>query len=176
MELSKLKWLGVIGVFFAVMLSPTPMVGGLISLTGWSMLVILQKELAERFKQPSIFTDFVYAVLINVIGLIVGLVFTLWGMKTYLIASYYAHPNAALVWFGLFVIYATMVVSGYFYKRAYDRLAEASGIPYFSLGAVVLWSGYALSVIAVGIPIFIVGWAILLTAYYMLDKTEMNPS
>jgi uncharacterized membrane protein len=169
-NISTQKMLGGIG-YILILLSWMPRIGIFLSLVGFVLWLISMYQLSNILRKPSIFQKVLIGFILGIVGVVIALAF---GLMTgvSLFASVRGEAGAILglglgVAFAILVAYAILVVSFYFYKEAYDILAQATAHDLFKIGGLLLFIG-AITIILFGLGalLMIVGNIVLTIAFF----------
>jgi uncharacterized membrane protein len=169
-NISTQKMLGGIG-YILILLSWIPRIGILLSIVGFVLWLISMYQLSNMLRRPSIFQKVLIAFILSIVGMVIAFAF---GLMTgvSLFASVRGETGAILglglgVAFAILVAYATLVVSFYFYKEAYDILAQATNQNLFKIAGLLLFIG-AITIILFGLGalLMIVGNIVLVVAFF----------
>jgi len=169
-NISTQKMLGGIG-YILMLLSWMPRIGIFLSLVGFVLWLISMYQLSNILRKPSIFQKVLIGFILGIVGVVIALAF---GLMTgvSLFASVRGETGAILglglgVVFAIVVAYATLVVSFYFYKEAYEILAQAIAHNLFKIGGLLLFIG-AITIILFGLGalLMIVGNVVLAVAFF----------
>jgi uncharacterized membrane protein len=162
--------LGGIG-YILILLGWMPRIGILLSIVGFVLWLISMYQLSNMLRKPSIFQKVLIAFILSIVGMVIAFAF---GLMTgvSLFASVRGETGAILglglgVVFAILVAYATLVVSFYFYKEAYDILAQATNQNLFKIAGLLLFIG-AITIILFGLGalLMIVGNIVLVVAFF----------
>jgi uncharacterized membrane protein len=151
-----------------------------LAIAGFIMFMIAMHRLANYYKEPGIFSSVLYAFIMNVIGIIVALgVFAIFVLSaisgftrtttsttvmpfvTQIILSYIILLGVALVF---------SIVSAVLYMRAFNKLAEKSGVDSFKTAGLLYLIG-AIPVVGVG---GLISWIAWIFAYLGFHKLQPN--
>jgi hypothetical protein len=123
---------------------------------------------------------------LNLVGVVCGIVFDFVfftfiiggmrvGVSVPLTASIVQQTIIALVGF-FAIIFALAIVGAVFYMRAFNNLADKSGVKGFRDAGLILLIGYALTIILVGALLVWVAWILATSAFFSLKpKTSISP-
>jgi uncharacterized membrane protein len=155
-------------------------VGILFSIVGVVLWLISMYQLSNILGKPSIFQKVLIGFILGIVGVVIALAF---GLMTgvSLFASVRGETGAILglglgVVFAIVVAYATLVVSFYFYKEAYEILAQAIAHNLFKIGGLLLFIG-AITIILFGLGalLIIVAEIVLAVAFFTApDEVEVQ--
>jgi uncharacterized membrane protein len=169
-NISTQKMLGGIG-YILILLGWMPRIGILLSIVGFVLWLISMYQLSNMLRRPSVFQKVLIAFILSIVGMVIAFAF---GLMTgvSLFASVRGETGAILglglgVAFAILVAYATLVVSFYFYKEAYDILAQATNQNLFKIAGLLLFIG-AITIILFGLGalLMIVGNIVLVVAFF----------
>jgi uncharacterized membrane protein len=149
-----------------------PEIIGILSLlVGYVLWFISMYQLSNKLGKPSIFQKALIGFILSIGGIVIAFAF---GLMTgiSLFASVRGEIGAILglglgVVFAIVVAYATLVVSFYFYKEAYDILAQATAHNLFNIAGLLMFIG-AITIILFGLGalLIIVGYIVLAVAFF----------
>jgi len=168
-NISTQKMLGGIG-YILMMLSWMPE-GIFLALVGFVLWLISMYQLSNILRKPSIFQKVLIGFILGIVGVVIALAF---GLMTgvSLFASVRGETGAILglglgVASAILVAYAALVVSFYFYKEAYEILAQAIAHNLFKIGGLLLFIGAITTILfGLGLLLMIVGYIVLAVAFF----------
>ena len=175
MSLESGKNLGGIGSIFLVI--PVPF----LSIVGIILVLIGMNNLSKAYNEPSIWKNTLWAVIFGIIGIVAsGLtLFSLFFGGIFSAATFGAGTGIAGFFAGLIIF---LVVAFIFYileaiyiRRAFDTLANKSGVTLFRTGGLLLLIGAVLTIILVGLFLIFIAWIIILVAFFQIPTTPMTP-
>ena len=156
-----------------------------LALAGIVMFLIGMHRLGEYYNEPGIFKNALYGFIINIVGvgavlaIILALVFAaIFSISSTPHPATAASPIASLVLIlGIAAgVLAINIVSALLYKRAFDRLAEKSGVHDFNTTGTLYLIGTILTIIFVGGLIMWVAFILAAEGFHSLKpKTEAQP-
>ncbi|MFZ8785947.1 DUF996 domain-containing protein [Thermocrinis sp.] len=169
-NISTQKMLGGIG-YILMMLSWMPRIGIFLALVGFVLWLISMYQLSNILRKPSIFQKVLIGFILGIVGVVIALAF---GLMTgvSLFASVRGETGAILglglgVASAILVAYAALVVSFYFYKEAYEILAQAIAHNLFKIGGLLLFIGAITTILfGLGLLLMIVGYIVLAVAFF----------
>jgi uncharacterized membrane protein len=169
-NISTQKMLGGIG-YILILLSWIPRIGILLGIVGFVLWLISMYQLSNMLRRPSIFQKVLIAFILNIVGTVIAFAFGLMtGVSIF--ASVRGETGAILglglgVAFAIIVAYAISLVAFYFYKEAYEILAQATAHNLFKIGGLLLFIG-AITIILFGLGAFLipVGEIVLAVAFF----------
>ena len=179
------------------MLSFLPAVGWILALAGAIMLMIAIKYVSEIFQDQPIFNNMLYAVVLGIVGLVVGVVvivgtvlatFGLGTMASWFsagVAGYSVHPTVPSGGFvglilgaisGLAIIWVLFLVSAIFLRRSYSSMSQKLGVGMFATTGLVYLIGAALTIVIVGFIILFVALILNVVAFFSIpDQPVPQP-
>jgi len=134
-------------------------IGILSSLVGFVLWLISMYQLSNILRKPSIFKKVLIFFILGIAGSVIALAFGLMALIP-LLVSPKDEAGAILglglgVVFAIVVAYATLVVSFYFYKEAYEILAQATAHNLFKIGGILFFIG-AITIILFGLGLLLI--------------------
>ncbi len=169
-NISTQKMLGGIG-YILILLSWMPGIGIFLSLVGFVLWLISMYQLSNILRKPSIFKKVLIYFILVIAGSVIAFAFGLMALIP-LFVSPKDEAGAILglglgVVFAIVVAYATLVVSAYFYKEAYEILAQATAQNLFKIGGILFFIG-AITIIlfGLGLLLIIVSNVVLAVAFF----------
>jgi len=169
-NISTQKMLGGIGSIL-MLLGWIPGIGILLSILGVVLWIISMYQLSNILRKPSIFQKVLIAFILNIVDMVIALAFGLMaGISSF---ATMGDETGAILGLGLGVIvaiivaYAIILVAFYFYKEAYDILAQATAHNLFKIAGLLLFIG-AITIILFGLGalLMIVGNIVLVVAFF----------
>ncbi len=172
-NISTQKMLGDIG-FTLILLSTINMPGtvaNLLGIVGFVLWLISMCQLSNILRKPSIFQKVLIGVILNIAGIVIASAFGL--MAGILSFATMRDETGAILGLGLrtviaiIVTYAIIVVAFYFYKEAFDILAQATAHNLFKIAGLLMFIG-AITIIlfGLGLLLIIVGYTVLAVAFF----------
>jgi uncharacterized membrane protein len=176
MSLESGKNLAGIGSIFLVI--PVPF----LSIVGIIMVLIGMKNLSQAYNDQSIWKNTLYAVIFGIIGMIASgltLVSLFFG-GIFTSAALGVEDTAGII--GLIVgVILFLVVAFIFYlleaiyiRRAFDTLANKSGVGLFRTGGLLLLIGAILTIFLVGLILIFVAWILILVAFFQIPTNTTS--
>jgi uncharacterized membrane protein len=169
-NISTQKMLGGIG-YILILLSWMPRIGIFLSLVGFVLWLISMYQLSNILRKPSIFRKVLIGFILNIVGMVIAFAFGLMALIPLFVSP--KNETGAILGLGLGVVfaivvaYATLVVSFYFYKEAYEILAQATNQNLFKIGGLLMFIG-AIAIILFGLGglLMLVGYIVLAVAFF----------
>jgi len=172
-NISTQKMLGGIGsillLLFIINMPGT--VATLLGIMGFVLWLISMYQLSNILRKPSIFQKVLIGFILLIVGMVIAFAFGLMALIP-LLVSPKDEAGAILglglgVVFAIVVAYATLVVSFYFYKEAYEILAQATAQNLFKIGGLLLFIGAITTILlGLGALLIIVGEIVLTVAFF----------
>lgn len=155
---------------------------GALSLISYILFLLSMRRLAAYYHAPSIFNNALYAIILNVLGAVAGVVFSFIFFNLVIGRPQVGVQASALfiqqVVFAVFalviVVFIFNVVGAIFYMRAFNNLAEKSGVGNFKDAGLLLLIGYVLTIILVGSLVVWIGWILVAAGFFSLKKTATS--
>jgi uncharacterized membrane protein len=188
-SMNEVKTFGGIGSLLGL-LAIVPQVGFVLGIVGFVLVLVAIKYASEILGDPKIFSNMLYAVIVGIIGLVVGavavvaFVFRAIGLG-YLSSSFAQTPPSNLVAgdiigllgaivVGLVAVWVCFLVSSIFLRRSYTTLGKRLNVGLFSTAALLYLIGAALTIILVGFILIFVAEILLMVAFFSIN-TQMPP-
>jgi uncharacterized membrane protein len=147
-NISTQKLLGGIGLLISP-LNAIPFLGVLFWIVSGILLLVSFNQLSKTLNKPDMFKKYLT-------GFIIGFV-------SYIVLYVLGFILTLLV---LIPAYIVSIIVAYYYKQAYDMLANALNYKLFSRGALLMFIGAITTIILVGFILLLVGWIILAVAFF----------
>ena len=202
MTLQSSKTLGGVGALLMV-ISPFAVSGFslLIGLVGLILVLIAVKGLSDHYKEPSIFNNSLYGVILSIVGVVVfvaALFVTAVSFFTNVLgvelSTAFSDPTAfaniewteamildnlldhvaALVG-SLVILFIFVVVAAIFYRKSLTTLAEKTGVGLFGTAGLLLLIGAVLTIIVIGFLLIWVAFIFLTVAFFQIREEPTQP-
>ena len=202
MTLQSSKTLGGVGALLMV-LSPFLVSGFtlLVDLVGLILVLIAVKGLSDHYKEPSIFNNSLYGVILSIVGVaifVAALFVTAVSFFTNVLgielSTAFSDPTAftnidwteamildnlldhvaALVG-SLVVLFAFVVVAAIFYRKSLTTLAEKTGVGLFGTAGLLLLIGAVLTIIAIGLLLIWIALILVTAAFFQIRAEPVQP-
>ena len=176
MTLESGKNLGGIGSIFLVI--PVPF----LSIVGIILVLIGMNQLSQAYNDASIWKNTLYAVIFGIIGIVAsgltlasfffGGVFALGFLGGTGLVGFFAGLIIFLV-----VAFIFYILEAIYIRRAFDSLANKSGVTLFRTGGLLLLIGAILTIVLIGLFIIFVAWILILVAFFQIpvNATTSQP-
>ena len=189
--LESVKTLGGVGSILTL-LGFVPTVGAVLAIIGLILVLVAFKYASDILGDPKIFNNVLYAVILGIIGLVVGVVvvvatvFQAMGMG-YLSSSFaYTGPTSVTtgdimgmlgtILIGLAAIWVCFVVSSIFLRRGYGELGRRLNVGLFGTGALLYLIGAVLVIVLVGFLLILVADILFIVAFFSINTQLPPPS
>jgi len=177
MSLESGKNLAGIGSIFLVI--PVPF----LSIVGIIMVLIGMKNLSKAYNDESIWKNTLYAVIFGIIGIVAssltlvslffGGIFTSAALGVG-DATGIAGFFAGLIIF-LVVAFIFYLLEAIYIRRAFNSLANKSGVGLFRTGGLLLLIGAILTIFIVGLFLIFIAWILILVAFFQIPTYSTSP-
>jgi uncharacterized membrane protein len=197
--------IGSLLIFLGAIASPvaTPNAGGLLDIVGLILLLIGVKRLSGYYREDGIFNNMLYAVLTEIIGVIVAIAIAVSVVLTSLSSFLYKiFPSWNGNWMSLsgmtpvttnitlsdvapfiaagILVFAILtvisIISAVFVRRSLSILKNRSGVGLFGTTGLVLLIGAILTIIFIGYLIIWVTFLMLTIAFFRLMPQPIQPT
>ncbi|SNZ15977.1 DUF996 domain-containing protein [Hydrogenobacter hydrogenophilus] len=181
-NISTQKLLGGIGSLL-MLLSFIPVIGILLGILGIVFWLVSMYQISSKIKKPEIFSKAIIGFILALLGWIIALMFGLMSFVSFFASSGFTRDEGQVglgigigIFIALLVDYIISIVAAYFYKEAYKILAVTINHNLFRTAGLLMYIG-AITVIlfGIGIILWIVGWIILVIAFFTApDEVEIR--
>lgn len=176
MSLESGKNLAGIGSIFLVI--PVPF----LSIVGIIMVLIGMRNLSQAYNDESIWKNTLYAVIFGIIGIIgsglalislfFGGIFTSTALGVGDTAGIVGLMAGLILFLGIaFVFY---LLEAIFIRRAFNSLANKSGVGLFRTGGLLLLIGAILTIFIVGLFLIFIAWILILVAFFQIPTNSTS--
>jgi uncharacterized membrane protein len=161
-NISTQKMLGGIG-YILILMGWMPRIGTFLSLVGTALWFISMYQLSNILRKPSIFRKVLIFLILGITSMVTAFAFAIMAgiMAGVSLSASVRGETGAILGLGLgaaitiIVTYAIIVVSAYFYKEAYDILAQATAQNLFKIGGLLFFIG-AITIILFGLGLLLI--------------------
>ena len=203
MTLQTNKTLGGVGALLMV-ISPFLASGFslLPGLVGLILVLIAVKGLSDHYREPSIFNNSLYGVILSIVGVVVFVaalfvtaisffrnvlgvelstafsdptVFTNIDWTEAMILDNLFTHLAAIVG-SLVVLFVFVVIAAIFYRKSLSTLAEKTGVGLFGTAGLLLLIGAVLTIIVIGLVLIWVAEILLMVAFFQIRAEPTQPT
>jgi uncharacterized membrane protein len=160
-----------------------------LNFAGYLLFLISMNGLSKVYDDARIFKNSLYAFVTNVISailisiIIYAYFIPIFGTLTSYPASSGATPPLSIfitILQGILVIgiggSILAAINGFFFRQAFNALAEKSGEDNFKTAGLFMLLGGALTIILVGGLLFLIGWIIAAVGFFSLKNKIANPT
>jgi|YNPBryulayer2012_1023412.scaffolds.fasta_scaffold21158_2 uncharacterized membrane protein len=158
-NISTQKMLGGIG-YILMLLSWMPgIIGILLSLVGFVLWFISMYQLSNILRKPTIFQKVLISFILSIVGAVIAFAFGLMALIPLFVSP--KNETGAILGVGLGVVvaiivgYAIVIAISYFYKEAYEILAQATAHNLFKIGGILFFIG-AITIILFGLGLLLI--------------------
>ena len=162
---------GIIWIAFAAV--------GIISFVGLILFIVAMHQLSQYYNEPIIFRNIIYSLVISIVGAVVLVAILFAVIASTLMNTVVSTPTAAssFVWalpiIALIVVFAVAiaigVVSTLLYKRAFNKLAEKSGVHSFDTAGLLILIGVFIPIVSW------IGWIFAASGFNALKPKPYSP-
>jgi len=187
-ELSNAKSLGVVGALLSLIGIFLPSFGIFLALVGFILILVAVKNISEVTKDKTIFNNFLYAFILEIIAFVVALIIVLFVFQSVGGISYftelqnmaYTNPGEIIDYLMPFILGALaafiilcfiMIISAIFYKKCFDKIGEKTNVKWFSTTGLLFLIGAATLIIIIGFFILIIALIFQIIAFFSLPET-----
>jgi len=160
-----------------------------LNLAGYVLFLMAMNGLSKVYDDARIFKNSLYGFTASLIGAIVFSVI----VYAYFIPildtlTYYPTNSATAPPVSIFITFLQVIlfigiggsilaaINGFFYRQAFNALAEKSGEDNFKTAALFMLLGGALTIILIGGLLFIIGWIIAAVGFFSLKNKTARPT
>ena len=152
---------------------------------GYILFLSAMKGMSKTYSDPRIFRNSFYGFTASAVSAIVFSIASYVFLAPILdqLTAYSTSPGSAppisilasflqamvFIWVGGSILAA---INGFFYRRAFNALAEKSGESKFQTAGLLLLLGGALTIVLVGGVIFFIGWIFVAIGFFSLKPTQ----
>jgi len=178
--------------FFSVGFEAVLVVVGILTFTGIVLFVIAMHRLSRHYNEPGIFKNALYGFILNIVGSIaaaaIEFLFILrlmggipqTGIVPVAVTPTPTIPPIATILtqliFGFVAVLAVAfvlgIISAVFYMRAFNNLAEKSGVDNFKTAGLLYLLGTVLTIMLVGGLLVWIAWIFAATGFHSLKQKE----
>jgi uncharacterized membrane protein len=170
-NISTQKMLGGIGSILILLVFMPGTVATLLGIVGVVLWFISIYQLSNILGKPSIFKKVLIGFILNIVGTVIAFAFGLMALIPLFVSP--KNETGAILGLGLGVIVAIIVAydislaAFYFYKEAYDILAQATAHNLFKIAGLLIFIG-AITIILFGLGLLLmfVGYIVLAVAFF----------
>jgi uncharacterized membrane protein len=139
-----------------------------VSIVGYILIIVAIKDISDGLQDKTIFRNVVIAAVTGIVGALAGAsVFVFGAVTGVLTRGVSAFLGVAV---GLLVVWAFLIVSAVFLRRAYNSMAKELGVSTFSTAATLYLVGAALTIVLVGFILLFVAEIVQAVAYFSIPN------
>ncbi len=154
-----------------------------VSIVGYILILVAMKYMSDVTRDRSIWDNSLYAVILVIVGAVVGLMFIflpLIGLGIFDIGvsplDPFAYYASAVVLIGLAVTWVFSLIGAIFWRRALDSSAAHTQVTLFGTAGLLYLLGAVLVIVIVGIFLVFVANILLVVAFFTLpDELPGSP-
>ncbi len=155
----------------------------ILAIIGFVLFVVSMYNLSHYYNEPNIFKNVLYAILLVVIQIVVVVVLfiTFFTIASTSIGPATTNPSSVSLFpiVSLVAVVAVSIILGIisalFIMRAFNKLAEKSGVDSFKTAGLLYFIGVILSIVFVGGLIQWIGWIFAAMGFYRLKPSVTPP-
>ncbi len=184
-SLEQAKTLGGIGSIL-MLLGIVPFAGVVLFIVGFIMVLVAVKYISENVEDKTIFNNMLIAVILAIIGIIVGAVLFVGMLFPYFRefrGAYYPwmmeprmYPFYATIIIALVIVWVFSIVSAIFLRKSYTAVAAKLNIKMFDTAALLYLIGAVLTIIVVGIIVIYVAEILQTVAFFSIVEKPQQLS
>ena len=172
---------------------------GILSIVGLILLLVGLKGLSSYYQENDIFNNTLYAIIIGIVGAVVAVATLIvtavsafatigidinnindWTNFGTEIGTYFSDfANFSELWtligavvLAMLVIFVSMIISMYFFRKTMTQLSTKSGIGLFGTAGLLMLIGAVLTIIAVGLLIIWIGLILATVAFFQMKEPQ----
>ncbi|HZW57541.1 MAG TPA: DUF996 domain-containing protein [Nitrososphaerales archaeon] len=183
-SISQAKTLGGIGAIL-ILLSFVPYAGGVFGIVGFVMVLVAVKYIADDVRDGGIFNNMVIAVVLSIVGILVGSLVALPTVISAFTSGYFTGPNftpspsittaqwiafGTAIGVGLFVAWAFFIASAVFMRRSYRTIGSKVNVGMFGTAGLLYLIGAATTIIGIGFALLLVAEILTAVAFFSLPE------
>jgi uncharacterized membrane protein len=190
-SLNEVKMLGGIGSLLTLLVI-VPSAGGVLAIVGLILILVAIKYASNILGDPKIFNNMLYAVVLGIIGIAIGVVAVaavvleaigLGGLSS----SFSGTPASSVavgdilgllgvIVIGLVAVWACFLVSSIFLRRSFSELGKRLNVGLFGTGALIYLIGAALTIVLVGFILIFIAEILFLVAFLTINTSLPPPT
>ncbi len=166
-NISTQKMLGGIGsILIPFVIIPGTLEAGIVGVVLWLISIY---QLSNILRKPSIFKKVLIGFILNIVGTVIAMAGI--SLYAYVRGETGITSGLGLLAVAIIVAYAISLAAFYFYKEAYDILAQATVHNLFKIAGLLLFIGAITTILfGLGILLIIVGYIVLAVAFFTAPK------
>ena len=168
------------GIGSILLVIPVPF----LSIVGIILVLIGMKNLSQAYNDESIWKNTLYAVIFGIIGIVatgVTLLSLFFGGIFAGAALGFGEATGILgliagIIIFLVVAFVFYILEAIYIRKAFDSLANKSGVGLFRTGGLLLLIGAVLTIILVGLFLIFIAWILILVAFFEIPTNQTPQS
>src|SRR5579862_4934006 len=175
--LSQAKTLGGVGSIL-VLLTFIPTAGPVLAIIGFIMTLIAVKYISDYLQDQNIFKNMMIAVVTSIIGFVVvavivaGSLYRFAGLGRVTSSTVTSTPGFGTligeILVGLLIGWIVLVVSAYFFRKAYNEVGLKLNVGMFKTAALIYFIGAILTIIVFGLLLILIAQILLIVAFFSI--------
>ena len=154
---SDIKTAGILGLVGTVLM----LIPYYVNIVGYILVLVALYMLSKAYGNDAIWRNALYALIAAIVGsaLLIFSAFAMLGATAFLTSLSYTLSSIGVIGYfiALFIIaYVIIIISGRFMRNAYNELGGSSNIEYFNRAARWYWLGAVLTIVIVGVILYII--------------------
>ena len=172
---------------------------GILSIVGLILLLVGLKGLSSYYQENDIFNNTLYAIIIAIVGAVVAVATLIvtavsafatigidinnindWTNFGPEIGTYFSDfANFSELWtligavvLAMLVLFVSMIISMYFFRKTMTQLSTKSGIGLFGTAGLLMLIGAVLTIIAIGLLIIWIGLILATVAFFQMKEPQ----
>lgn len=184
-SLEQAKTLGGVGSIF-MLLGIVPAAGVILFIVGFILVLIAVKDISENVEDKTIFNNMLIAVVLAIVGIIVGAVLFVGRLFPYFrefrgtpynYNPWMMEPNFfATIIIALVIVWVFSIVSVKFLRKSYTEVAARLNVKMFETAALLYLIGAVLTIILVGFIILYVAGILQTVAFFSIPEKTQQPA
>ncbi len=188
-ELSQARALGGVGSIL-LLITFLPYAGWILGIVGLILILLAVKYISDYTHERSIFTNIIWAVVLDIGGIIVGAVVVFAALFHFLglgmFSPGYVPPSnlsagdiiglIVSIVLGLVAIWVFYLVSAIFLKRSFDTIAAKLNVHLFNTAALLYLIGAITAIFLIGFVIIFIAQILFVAAFFSIPEQQMQPT
>lgn len=147
-----------------------------LSIVGIILLLIGMKNLADFYKENSIFEDGLYALIFGIIGIVaasIAIISVIFGASIGMSGSFLGFAVGAII--ALIVAFIFYILMAIYFRKAFDSLANKTDQGMFRTAGTLLLIGAILTIVVIGLFLIFIAWILATIAFFSIKTTATPP-
>jgi uncharacterized membrane protein len=182
-SLSRAKSLGEAGSIL-VLLTAVPSVGAVLGIVGFVLILVAIKNISEVVADKAIFNDMLISIGLAIAGIVVGTLVVVGSVLRFVgLNNLSLGPNfnsstvpsgdwvglIGSVLIGLGVVWAMLLASAVYVRRAYGEISSKLGVKMFETAGLVYLIGAATTILLIGFVLLLVAQILVVVAFFSIE-------